>query len=313
MKLSIVVAVYNEQDNVKPLVEAIHKALDNYSYEIILANDGSSDNTVANILQLDDPKVKLVNLRRNFGQSAALSAGINQAKGEWIVTMDGDLQNDPSDIPMMLQKAESEHWDVVAGIRAKRKDGVFLRKIPSKIANWIIRKSTGLHIKDLGCALKVFRSEIVKDIGLYGELHRFIAILAHFEGAKITQVDVKHHARMYGESKYGINRTFKVMSDLILMVFIKKYLQKPIHLFGTLGFLFFGAGSIINIYLLFHKLMGNDIGGKPLLMLGILLTLAGLQFITVGIITELQMRTYYESQDKRPYKIKDIWKGSEKL
>ena len=165
----------------------------------------------------------------------------------------------------------------------------------------------------MGCALKVFRSEIVKDIGLYGELHRFIAILAHFEGAKITQVDVKHHARMFGKSKYGINRTFKVMSDLLLMVFMKKYLQKPIHLFGTLGFIFFGVGSMINIYLLIQKLIGHDIGGKPILMLGILLTLAGLQFITVGIITELQMRTYYESQKKRPYVVKNVWKGNSKI
>lgn len=312
MKLSIVVAMYNEEDNVGLLVDAIHQAIGEYSYEIILVNDGSSDKTVENIIALNDEKVKLVDLRRNYGQSPALSAGINHADGEWIVTMDGDLQNDPSDIPMMLELAEKDGWDVVAGIRAKRKDGMFLRKVPSKIANWIIRRSTGLHMKDLGCALKIFRSEIAKDIGLYGELHRFIAILAHFEGAKIHQVDVKHHARRFGKSKYGINRTFKVMSDLLLMIFMKKYLQKPIHLFGTLGLGVFGAGVLIDIYMLVLKVLGYDIADRPMMILGIFLTLAGLQFITVGIITELQMRTYYESQDKKPYRVKNIWIGNKK-
>lgn len=306
-KFSIVVAIFNEEDNIEPLVENIHDALSDFDYEIILVNDGSKDNTVRNIEALNDPKIRLVELRKNYGQSAALGAGLDIAEGEWIATMDGDLQNDPKDIPKMLAKAERENLDVVAGIRSKRKDGIFLRKIPSKIANWLIRKATGLSIQDLGCALKVFKADIAKDIRLYGELHRFITILAFFEGGKIGQINVRHHARIHGKSKYGMNRTFKVMSDLILMLFLKKYMQKPIHLFGTFGLFIFAPGVIIDVYMLVMKIIHGEIGDRmPLLSLGILLTLGGIQLITVGIITEMQMRTYYESQSKRPYRVRSI-------
>lgn len=223
-----------------------------------------------------------------------------------MVTMDGDMQNDPSDIPGMLKLAIEQDWDLVAGARKNRQDGMFLRKIPSKIANSIIRSSTGVKIKDYGCTLKVFKSDLAKNLALYGELHRFIPVLASLEGARITQVDVKHHAREFGKSKYGINRTFKVISDLLLMIFFKKYMQKPMHLFGGLGLILTLIGLVINSYFLVLKIMGHDIWGKPMLLLGILLVLAGIQLITVGIIADLQMRTYYESQNKRPYTIRKI-------
>jgi glycosyltransferase involved in cell wall biosynthesis len=305
-KLSVIICVYNEEQNIKPLNQRIHDALQELDYEIVYVDDGSTDSTLREIKNLKDEKVVLVELRKNFGQSSALYAGIEQARGEYLVTMDGDLQNDPSDIPMMLEMAINEEWDLVAGVRKNRQDGMFLRKIPSKIANSIIRSSTGVRIMDYGCTLKVFKSDLAKNIGLYGELHRFIPVLASFEGARITQVDVKHHPREFGKSKYGINRTFKVVSDLLLMLFFKKYMQKPMHLFGGLGILLTMIGMIINTYFLVLKITGHDIWGKPMLLLGILLLIAGIQLITVGIIADLLMRTYYESQNKRPYKIRKV-------
>ncbi|MFP4024483.1 MAG: glycosyltransferase family 2 protein [Thiohalospira sp.] len=313
IKLSIVISVYNEEDNIIPLVNKIHKALANFNYEIIYVDDGSTDNTIKAIKSIYDTRIHLIELRKNYGQSSALAAGIDYATGDYIVTMDGDLQNDPTDIPHMIQKAEDDNFDLVVGIRARRKDGFILRKVPSIIANYIIRWSTGVNMKDNGCALKVFKAEIAKSIGLYGELHRFIAVLAHLEGARITQVNVKHHSRIYGKSKYGLARTFKVISDLMLMLFFKKYLQKPMHLFGTIGFIASFAGMLINIYLLVLKILGHDIWGKPLLILGVLLFLGGIQFITIGIIAEFLMRTYYESQNKKPYKIKNIFTCEQKV
>ena len=309
-KISVVVCVYNEEENIKPLIERISKALVNHDYEIVYVDDGSTDKTVDVLNSIEHHALKVIELRKNYGQSLALMAGIDYADGEFIATMDGDLQNDPSDIPMMLEKAESEGWDMVAGIRANRKDGMVLRKIPSKIANYIIRNASGVKMKDYGCALKIFRAEIAKDLGLYGELHRFIPVLAHLEGAKITQVNVKHHAREFGVSKYGLNRTFKVVSDLLLMLFFKKYMQKPMHLFGNLGLLLFAIGALINLYLVVLKLgMGYDIWGKPLLILGLMLVIGGMQLITIGIVIEIQMRTYFESQQKRPYKVRNITSG----
>ena len=308
-KLSVIVCVYNEELNVKPLINAIFDALKEIDFELIYVDDGSTDNTVREVKSFNDKRLRLLELQKNYGQSSALSAGIDDAKGEYIVLLDGDLQNDPTDIPMMLAMAENEEWDLVAGIRAKRQDGMFLRKIPSKIANKIIRRTTGVYIKDYGCTLKVFKSDLAKSIGLYGELHRFIPVLAAQEGATITQVDVKHHARSHGVSKYGIGRTFKVVSDLLLMLFFKQYLQKPMHLFGNLGVLIFGMGALIDLWLLILKILGHDIWGKPLLILGVLLTLGGIQLITVGLLAELQIRTYYESQHKTPYKVRRIWKS----
>jgi len=301
--ISVVVCVYNEAENVAPMVEQIRAALQSHRYEIIYVDDGSTDDTLKNLQALAANDLIILEFRKNYGQSHALAAGIDEAHGKYVVTMDGDLQNDPSDIPMMLDVLESGNWDLVAGIRQKRKDNL-LRTFPSKIANMIIRRSSGVAMKDYGCTLKIFRQEIAKDLGLYGELHRFIPVLAHLEGARITQVDVKHHARQFGESKYGMGRTIRVMSDLLLMVFLKKYLQRPMHLFGNTGIVLFIIGVVINLYMLFLKFQGQDIWGKPLLLLGILLLLAGIQLITFGIFVELQMRTYYESQGKVPYRIR---------
>ncbi len=305
-KMSIVVAVYNEEMNVRPLVEKIAVALSSYDYELIYVDDGSTDRTMEELLAIEDPRLKAISFRKNYGQSLALMAGIDHAEGEYIVTLDGDLQNDPSDIPQMLELAEREGWDLVAGERVNRKDGVLLRKIPSRIANYLIRKSSGVYLRDYGCALKLFKAEIAKDLGLYGELHRFIPVLAVLEGARITQVPVKHHARQFGSSKYGLGRTFKVVSDLLLMLFYKRYMQKPMHLFGTLGLLLFGIGVLINLYLVTLKILGNDIWGKPLLILGLMLVLGGIQLVTIGIVVEIQMRTYFESQSKRPYRIRTM-------
>ena len=310
MKLSVVIPVMNEEENIEPLFEALREALKGLDYELIFVDDGSSDNTVAKIKELADERTKLIVFNRNFGQSLAMAAGIDAATGDVIATIDGDLQNDPRDIPIMLEKMTKEGWDVVAGIRAKRQDGLVLRKIPSKIANWIIRKSTGVYLHDYGCTLKLFKKDVAKNLGLYGELHRFIPVLAKLYGAKMTEMEVRHHPRLHGESKYGIGRTFKVISDLLLMLFFQKYGTKPMHLFGTLGFGMFGIGMLINLYLFILKLFGADIGGRPLLILGVMLTLGGIQLITTGFLAEIMMRTYYESQNKKPYIIKEIYTKS---
>ena len=306
-KLSLVICVFNEEPNIKPLAEQIKTALTNIDFEAIYVDDGSTDNTRNEILNINDERFLLVELKRNYGQSSALQAGIDQAEGEFVVLLDGDLQNDPADIPAMLKMMEEDEWDMVAGVRANRKDGMFLRKIPSKIANYLVRKSTGIHMKDLGCTLKIFTREIIKTIHIYGELHRYIPALVTLEGAtKITQVDVNHRPRKFGSSKYNLSRTTRVMSDLILMVFFKKYLQRPMHFFGGIGIITLGIGVLINLYMFVLKILGNDIWGKPLLLLGILLVMGGIQFITIGIIAELQMRTYFESQRKKPYRVKKV-------
>lgn len=303
--LSIIIPVYNEQGNVDILTNAIEDAIKEYKYEIIFIDDYSSDNTRNEIKEMKNPKVVLIEMKKNYGQSSALQAGIEYAKGDYIITMDGDMQNDPSDIPMMLDLLIEGDWDVVTGIRQKRKDSL-IRTFPSKIANYIIRKTTKLDIQDHGCALKIFTRETSKELNLYGELHRFITLIAHINGARITEVKVKHHSRKFGVSKYGLGRTFKVINDLLLILFQRKYLQKPIYLFGNIGILFFTLGVLINIYLLILKILGNDIGSRPLLILGMLLILVGIQLFTIGIVADLLMRTYYESQDKKPYNIRKI-------
>lgn len=309
--LSVVITIFNEEENIQPLLQATYAALSSLDYEVILVEDGSTDRTVAEVKKYANTRTKLVIFNRNYGQTTALAAGIDQATGQYIATMDGDLQNDPSDIPGMLQKAIDEEWDVVAGRRANRKDGFVLRKIPSKIANWIIRNTTKVHLKDYGCTLRVYKAEIAQNMGLYGELHRFIPVLAKQQGAKMTEVDVKHHPRIHGTSKYGLSRTFKVMADLILMLFFQKYFQRPIHLFGGLGLLAFLLGGIINVYLLVLKIMGEDIWGRPILILGFILILGGIQLITTGIISEIIVRTYFESQDKKTYRIKSFFIGEQ--
>lgn len=309
--LSVVITVLNERENISPLMEAIQNALGTLNYEVVFVDDGSTDGTQKEIRKYADEHTVLVELRKNYGQSTAMTAGIEHSTGRYIALLDGDLQNDPTDIPIMLEKLIDEDWDVVAGNRKDRQDGVFLRKVPSKIANTIIRRMTGVYIKDYGCTLKVFKREIAEDLGIYGELHRFIPVLAKMQGANITQIDVKHHARLHGQSKYGLSRTFKVMADLVTMVFFGKYIQKPMHLFGTIGFVSFGLGVIINVYLLILKLFGNDIGGKPLLILGLILLLGGIQLITIGIIAEISIRNYFEGTNRRTYQVRRLFNGQE--
>jgi len=308
-KISLVIPVMNEEDNIQPLFESIGNALSGLDYEVVMVDDGSTDKTVANIREFGSGHVKAVILQKNYGQTTAMAAGIEAADGDYIVTLDGDLQNDPSDIVSMIDKLEAENLDVVAGIRSNRKDGMFLRKIPSGIANAMIRKLTGVYLHDYGCTLKVFKKDIAKNLGLYGELHRFIPVLAQLQGANMAEMSVKHHARRFGTSKYGLGRTFKVISDLVLVVFFQKYLQRPMHLFGTAGIITFGLGVLINIYLLVLKILGEEIGGRPLLVLGITLVLGGIQLITIGIVAELIVRTYFESQDKKTYRVREVFQG----
>lgn len=309
-QLSIVVCIYNEEDNIRPLTEQIHVALSGLIYEIIYVDDCSKDNSLKVLKSLSSDQVKVVELRMNYGQSLALDAGIQQASGKYVVTMDGDLQNDPEDIPKMLAKLEEGDYDVVAGVRKNRQDDMFLRKIPSKIAGYIIRRSLGITTQDFGCTLRLYKHEIAKELNLYGELHRFISVLAILNGARITEMDVNHRARIHGTSKYGLGRSIRVISDLLLILFFKKYLLRPMHLFGGMGFVITLIGILINLYLLVLKIMGQDIWGRPLILVGILCILAGIQLITLGIFLELQMRTYYESQDKRPYRVRKVHSGS---
>lgn len=307
--LSIVIPVYNEADNVQLLSQKVAEALVDYQYELILVDDGSTDETRIKAKQIKDDNLVFIELKRNYGQSLALAAGIDQAIGDYIITLDGDLQNDPLDIPMMINKLEEGDFDVVTGIRQKRKDN-FVRTIPSKIANFMVRKATKMDIKDNGCALKVFTKETAKDLNLYGEMHRFINLLAYLNGARIAQVPVRHHARQFGESKYGLGRTFKVINDLTLIIFMRKYMQRPIHLFGNAGLISLSLGGLIMAWLFIVKFfLGEDIGTRPLLIVGVVLLLAGIQLITMGIVVDLLMKTYYESQDMRPYRIRKITKG----
>ncbi len=313
MKLSVVVPVMNERENIEPLIGTITSSLQNLKYEIIFVDDGSIDGTVEEILKFQENNIRLIVLTMNFGQTSALAAGINAAAGEYIATIDGDLQNDPLDIPLMLKKLEDEKLDLVAGIRANRNDGFILRKIPSKAANFMIRKLSQVEITDTGCTLKVFKSSLAKKLDLYGELHRFIPILASLHGAKIAEMPTRHHARKFGTSKYGIGRTFKVLSDLILLILFQKYKQKPMHLFGTLGVILFGVGGLISAYMVWLKVLGNDIGHRPLFFVGVLCIIASFQFITTGFIAELMMRTYYGSQKMKPYSINLEYRGGKKV
>jgi dolichol-phosphate mannosyltransferase len=269
-------------------------------------DDGSTDGSADIIQRHLLPCIKLVRLRKNYGQSAAMAAGIEAAAGEFIVTMDADLQNDPADIPMMLEVLLRGKWDVVAGIRKHRQDGLLLRKIPSNLANRLIRNSTGIFLHDYGCTLKIFRREFARNLGLYGHLHRFIPVLAAVQGARMTEVEVRHHPRISGQSKYGMGRSVLVISDLIFILFLQKYFQRPMHIFGPIGLLMFLTGSAMSLYLLMLKIGGERIGQRPLLVISVMLILAGLQFIFFGIITEILMRTYYESQHKRSYHVREV-------
>lgn len=307
--LSVVVPMYNEAENVEPLLERIHLALAPYPWpwEVVLVDDGSSDATPAELARcarLYGPHVRIVELVRNFKQTAAMQAGLDAARGSVIVTMDGDLQNDPIDIPRMVHRLLTEDLDLVAGWRKDRQDGLLLRKIPSRIANRLIARMTGVRLRDYGCSLKVFRASAIKSVRLYGEMHRFIpAWLATVTTPRrIAQEVVTHHARVFGQSKYGISRTFRVILDLIFVYFFMRYRTRPGHFFGGIGIGLGCAGVAILAYLTALKfLFDESIGTRPLLFGGFFLVIAGIQMVTSGVLAELLARVYYESGSSRAY------------
>jgi glycosyltransferase involved in cell wall biosynthesis len=309
-QLSVVVPIYNEVESLPHLIDEINKSLQaiEMDYEIICVDDGSIDGSPNILRQLTQqyPALKAVLLRRNYGQTPAMAAGFQFATGETIVTLDGDLQNDPKDIPMLLAKLE-EGFDLVSGWRKNRQDNTLTRLIPSKIANWLIANVTGVRLHDYGCSLKAYRSEVLADMNLYGELHRFLPALAFIEGARIAEVPVRHHARRFGQSKYGLSRTFRVSMDLLTIYFIKKFLTRPMHVFGLLGLTSLGIGSLMGFYLTFIKVFLNqNIGYRPLLILAVLLVLAGVNLFSFGLLAELGMRTYHESQKRPIYRVREI-------
>lgn len=304
--LSLVITCYNEEDNVLPLMQAVRQALTGIDYEVILVDDGSTDQTAARLKQVAGERTVLVELRRNFGQSNAMMAGIDQSTGKYIALLDGDLQNDPADIPGMLRLLENSDADMIAGNRANRQDGYLLRKLPSRIANALIRKLTGVHIRDYGCTLKLFKREIAVALELYGEMHRFIPVLAAMQGARMVQTDVRHHPRIHGKSKYGIGRTFRVLADLLVLIYRKKYQQKPMHFFGITGLFFTGAGLLTALAVTWLKLAGYPVSLSFPLTAALLLLLAGILFIGIGLIADQLMRTYYEAQSRKPYKIRHV-------
>lgn len=306
--VSIVVPMKDERDNVEPLYQRVKDALqEQFDWEVILVDDGSTDGTFEMLTKVAelDPRVKVVRLRRNFGQAAAMQAGLDAASGEIVATMDGDLQNDPADIPLMIAKLD-EGFDVVLGQRAKRKDKLLIRKVPSIIANKLIRTVTKIPFKDFGCTLRVMRREIAQNIRIYGEMHRFIPVLANNLGARMTQIPVRHHARHAGKSKYGIGRTGRVLLDLITIRYLSNYLTRPMHFMGGIGLFFIALGLLALTVTVGLKLFINfDMTGNPLLLLSVMFTLLGVQMISTGLVGEVLMRTYYESQDKRPYVIRE--------
>jgi glycosyltransferase involved in cell wall biosynthesis len=307
--LSVVIPAYNEEENVPILYEKLKKVLDSLGedYEIIFVDDGSTDGTYQRLKQLaeKDSRLKVIRFKRNYGQTAAMSAGFEHAKGDVIITLDADLQNDPEDIPLLLEKLE-EGYHVVSGWRKDRKDPFLSRRLPSMIANWLISKITGVHLHDYGCTLKAYRAEVVKDLELFGDMHRFLPALTKRRGAKITEVVVRHHPRMFGKSKYGIGRTIRVLLDIMLVKFLNEYINKPLYMFGSVGFLLLALGLLSLFYLIFLKLfLEEPIGRRPLLILSVLLILAGIQLISTGLLAELLIRIYYRTKDTKPYVIQE--------
>jgi glycosyltransferase involved in cell wall biosynthesis len=309
MDLSLVIPIKDEQDNVTALHERCTAAVATLgrSYEIVLVDDGSVDSSFAALQRIAaaDAHVKVVRLKRNFGQSAAMQAGIDWSTGDIIITLDGDLQNDPADIPMMLAHLDAGS-DAVLGLRAKRQDNLWFRKIPSLLGNWLIRKVTGVKIKDLGCTLRVMKRDLAESIPLYGEMHRFIPVLAQQAGAKLIQVPVRHHPRTAGKTKYTLSRTIRVLLDLITVKFLHSYLTRPMHVMGSAGLacMFLGFLSLLaTVWMKWHS--GLWMTGNPFLHLAALLEVIGVQFISLGLIGELMTRTYFESQGKKAYTVRD--------
>ena len=308
MTVSVVIPLYNEEENVEILNERLSETMRGLDsdYEIVYVDDGSTDGTLQLLeeLQKKDDNIVVLSLRRNFGQTAAFAAGFDFARGDVVVTMDGDLQNDPTDIPRLL--ALIKDYDLVSGWRRKRQDS-FSRTFPSKMANWLISKVTGVRLHDYGCSLKAYRREVVKNLKLYGEMHRFIPAVASWYGVSIAEVETTHHPRLRGKSKYGISRTIKVLLDLVTVKFLQSFSTKPIQFFGPVGVFFGLAGLAVSLYLTAAKVFkGIDIGGRPLLLLGALLIIVGIQFIGMGLLGEMIVRVYHESQKKPIYTLKKI-------
>ena len=320
IQLSVVVPLLNEVESLRSLRDEITAALhgQNISYEILFVDDGSTDGSFELIQQMheEDERITAVRFRRNFGQTAAFSAGFDHAQGGIIITMDADGQNDPADIPALIEKME-EGWDVVNGWRVDRQDPFLFRKFPSKIANGLIARSSGVKLHDRGCSMRAFRAEVVNELRLYGEMHRFIPEMVHFAGFSMTEVAVNHRPRTVGESKYGISRTFRVLFDLLTVIFLRRYGDRPMHIFGWLGGITAGAGGFIGLWLIGSKLWGGltggmdgfravQIGDRPLFLLAILSVIVGVQFLVIGLLAELMVRTYYESQNKPVYRVKQL-------
>ena len=307
MDLSVVIPLKDERDNLKPLHEQLRRALDplGLNYEMVFVDDGSSDGSFRVLEELaGDPHVKVVRLRRNFGQTAALQAGIDWSSGDVLVTMDGDLQNDPADIPRLLAKL-AEGYDAVMGLRSKRQDHLFIRKIPSLLGNWLIRKVTGVAIKDMGCTLRAMRRDLAEALPLYGEMHRFVPVLAQQYGGRLIQIPVEHHPRTAGKTKYNLTRAFRVVLDLITVKFLHTYLTRPMHVLGLAGLTSIGLGVVSLLATVWMRLQwGEHLNRNPLLLLSVMLTLVGVQFISMGLLGELMTRTYFESQGKSSYVVK---------
>lgn len=309
MTISVVIPLYNEEENVAELHRRVKSAMDGTGkeYEVIYVDDGSTDRTLPLLqdIQSADRNAVVLSLRRNFGQTAAFAAGFDYARGDVIVTLDGDLQNDPDDIPKLLELIREN--DIVSGWRKKRKDPFISRRLPSVMANWLISKVTGVTLHDYGCSLKAYRREVVKNLKLYGEMHRFIPAVANWYGVKIAEVETTHHPRLRGKSKYGISRTVRVVLDLITVKFLQSFSTKPLQFFGPIGLLSGLIGLLISFYMTVEKLfLGRDIGGRPLLLLGALLIIVGIQFIGMGLLGEMMVRVYHETQKKPIYVIKKI-------
>jgi glycosyltransferase involved in cell wall biosynthesis len=313
MEISVVIPVYNEEANIEPLYSRLKQTLEDVgrSYEIVVVDDGSTDGSLEILKELcrEDSLLKIVRLRRNFGQTAAFSAGFDQISGDVVVTLDADLQNDPADIPLLLAKIEEGH-DVVSGWRKNRKDPFLTRRFPSMVANALISQVTGVKLHDYGCSLKAYRREVVDNISLYGELHRFIPALASWMGISLVEVPVAHQARRSGKSKYGLSRTARVILDLLTVRFLLSYSTRPIHIFGSLGIAAAFVGGVVTAYLGYVRLiLQRSIAERPLLLLGILLLVVGVQFITMGLLGELVVRTYHEARNKPIYVVREILNG----
>ncbi len=312
MNLSVIIPVYNEEDSLRLLHEALHTALDGLpqSWEVVYVDDGSRDRSVSVLEELaaaDPQHITVVAFRRNFGQTAAIAAGIDHASGDVIVLMDADLQNDPADIPMMLDKINAG-YDVVSGWRVKRQDTFITRTLPSRIANGLISWVTGVHLHDYGCTLKAYRREVITGFRLYGEMHRFIPVYAHMVGAKMLEVKVHHHPRKFGKAKYGLERTLKIILDLLTVKFLLSYAKKPIYLFGGAGFGLMGGGMLVLLYVIADRLFisGLHMNRNPLLSLSVMLFMLGFQSILMGLLAEMLARTYHESQDKPTYTVRKV-------